>query len=320
MNTNIDDKYLLSVVVPAYNEEASLKAFHEAMSKVADSLSQYDFELLFINDGSTDRTQDILNELAAADRRVAFVTLSRNFGKEAAMLAGFDHAHGNCAVVMDADLQHPPKVITEMLEHWEQGFEDVYARRRTRGKEGWLRRRLTMLFYKILARSSRYEVLQNVGDFRLLDRKCINALKELRETERYTKGLYSWIGFRKKEILFDQEERRYGKSHWSLLQLSGLAIEGLVSFSKAPLRIATILGMLTGLGAFIYLIYTFIKALVYGDPVAGYPTLICVMLFLGSVQLICLGIIGEYLGRVFTESKHRPNYLVEEYHPMTKES
>ena len=315
-----NQRKIVSIIVPAYNEEASLKAFHVAMSQVADSLSQYDFELLFINDGSTDRTQDILNELAAADRRVAFVTLSRNFGKEAAMLAGFDHAHGSCAVVMDADLQHPPKVITEMLEQWEQGFEDVYARRRTRGKEGWLRRRLTMLFYKILARSSRYEVLQNVGDFRLLDRKCINALRELRETERYTKGLYSWIGFRKKEILFDQEERRYGKSHWSLLQLSGLAIEGLVSFSKAPLRIATILGMLTGLGAFIYLIYTFIKALVYGDPVAGYPTLICVMLFLGSVQLICLGIIGEYLGRVFTESKRRPNYLVKEYHPMTKES
>lgn len=313
-------KRIISIIVPAYNEEASLKAFYEAISQVADSLPEYDFELLFINDGSTDTTQDILNQLAATDARVAFVTLSRNFGKEAAMLAGFDHAHGDCAVVMDADLQHPPYVIREMLEQWEQGFEDVYARRRTRGKEGWLRRRLTMLFYHILARSSRYEVLQNVGDFRLLDRKCINALRELRETERYTKGLYSWIGFRKKEILFDQEERRYGKSHWSLLQLSGLAIEGLVSFSKAPLRIATILGMLTGLGAFIYLIYTFIKALVYGDPVAGYPTLICVMLFLGSVQLICLGIIGEYLGRVFTESKHRPNYLVEEYHPMSKES
>lgn len=312
------EKKLVSIIVPAYNEEASLRPFHEAVSAMMDNLPQYNFELLFINDGSTDKTQDILNELAAADGRVAFVSLSRNFGKEAAMLAGFDHAHGDCAVVMDADLQHPPHVVVEMLEQWEQGFEDVYARRHTRGKESWLRRRLTMLFYRILARSSRYEVLQNVGDFRLLDRKCINALRELRETERYTKGLYSWIGFRKKEIFFDQEERRYGKSHWSLLQLSGLAIEGLVSFSKAPLRIATILGMITGLGAFIYLIYTFIKALAYGDPVAGYPTLICVMLFLGSVQLICLGIIGEYLGRVFTESKHRPNYLVEEYHPLKK--
>lgn len=308
-------KKLVSIIVPAYNEEASLRPFHEVMSSVADGLSQYDFELLFINDGSTDSTQHILKELAATDGRVAFVTLSRNFGKESAMLAGFDHAHGDCAVVMDADLQHPPHVIAEMLQWWEQGFDDVYARRRTRGKEGWLRRRLTLLFYRILAHSSRYEVLQNVGDFRLLDRKCVDALRQLRETERYTKGLYSWIGFRKKEIQFDQDERRYGKSHWSLLQLTGLAVEGFVSFSTAPLRIATILGLLTGLGAFVYLVYTFVKALVYGDPVAGYPTLICVMLFLGSVQLICLGIIGEYLGRVFTESKRRPNYLVEEYHP-----
>jgi glycosyltransferase involved in cell wall biosynthesis len=309
------DRKLVSIIVPAYNEEASLLPFHEAVSQVADGLPQYDFELLYVNDGSTDATQRILQQLASKDRRVAFVTLSRNFGKEAAMLAGFDHARGDCAVVMDADLQHPPVVIVEMLQQWEEGFEDVYARRRTRGKESWLRRRLTMLFYRILARSSRYEVLQNVGDFRLLDRKCVNALRELRETERYTKGLYSWIGFRKKEILFDQEERRFGASHWSLLQLTGLAIEGLVSFSTAPLRIATVMGMITGLGAFVYLIYTFIKALAYGDPVAGYPTLICVMLFLGSVQLICLGIIGEYLGRVFTETKHRPNYLVEDYHP-----
>ena len=230
------------------------------------------------------------------------------------MLAGFDHACGQCAVIMDADLQHPPRVIGEMLQWWEHGYEDVYARRRTRGKEGRLRRWLTMKFYRLLARSTRFDVLQNVGDFRLLDRKCIDALRQLRETERYTKGLYSWIGFRKKEILFDQEERRYGESHWSFMQLMGLAVEGITSFTTAPLRLATIMGFITGIGAFIYLIYTFVKALVYGDPVAGYPTLICVILFLGAVQLICLGIIGEYLGRVFNESKRRPNYLVDSYH------
>ncbi|MBQ9356900.1 MAG: glycosyltransferase family 2 protein [Prevotella sp.] len=306
-------KKSVTLIVPAFNEEESLRPFYEQTLMTIDQLEDYDFELLFINDGSTDATQEILKELAAKDKRVAYIALSRNFGKEAAMLAGFDHARGDCAIVMDADLQHPPHVITEMLEQWELGYNDVYARRRTRGRESWLRRRLTMLFYRILARSSRYDVLQNVGDFRLLDRKCINALRELRETERYTKGLYSWIGFRKKEILFNQEERRYGKSHWSLLQLSGLAIEGFVSFSTAPLRLATVMGMLTGLGAFVYLIYTFVKAIAYGDPVAGYPTIICVMLFLGSVQLICIGIIGEYLGRVFNETKNRPNYLVEEY-------
>ena len=304
----------VSIIVPAYNEEASLQALYDAVCKVADSLPQYDIELLFVNDGSSDRTQHIIASLAGQDARVAYVELSRNFGKEAAMLAGFDHAKGHCAVVIDADLQHPPLVIAEMVHWWEQGYEDVYARRRTRGRESWLRRRLTMLFYRILARSTRFNMLQNVGDFRLLDRKCIDALRLLRESERYTKGLFSWIGFRKKEILFDQEERRYGESHWSLLQLTGFAVEGITSFTTAPLRIATLMGLITGIGAFAYLIYTFVKAVVYGDPVAGYPTLICVMLFLGAVQLICLGIIGEYLGRVFNEAKHRPIYLVEEYH------
>lgn len=308
-------KKRISIIVPAYNEEASLQKFYESLCQLADSLPAYDLELLFINDGSTDSTQAIIASLADLDHRVAFVNLSRNFGKEAAMLAGFDHAKGDCAVVIDADLQHPPHVIAEMLQWWEQGYEDVYARRRTRGKEGWLRRRLTMLFYRILARSTRFEMLQNVGDFRLLDRKCINALRQLRESERYTKGLFCWIGFRKKEILFNQEERRFGESHWSLLQLTGFAIEGITSFTTAPLRLATLLGFITGAGAFVYLFYTLVKAIIYGDPVAGYPTLICVMLFLGAVQLICLGIIGEYLGRVFNESKRRPIYLVEDYHP-----
>ena len=308
----------VSIIVPAYNEEASLQAFYDSMSKTMDELSDYDFELLFVNDGSRDGTQSIIEQLAEKDNRVAFVQLSRNFGKEAAMLAGFDHSTGHCSVVMDADLQHPPYVIVEMLKWWEEGYEDVYARRRTRGKESWLRRRLTMTFYYILARSSRYEVLQNVGDFRLLDRKCIDALCQLRESERYTKGLYSWIGFRKKEILFDQEKRRYGKSHWSLLQLAGLAIEGIISFSTAPLRLSTFVGFFTGIVAFLYLIYIFIKAVMYGDPVAGYPTLICVMLFLGAVQLICLGILGEYLGRIFNESKHRPNYYVEKSHSASR--
>ena len=296
-------KKKVSIIVPAYNEEASLQALYESVCQLADTLSAYDVELLFINDGSTDTTQDIITSLADKDHRV-----------EAAMLAGFDHAKGDCAVVIDADLQHPPRVIAEMLQWWEQGYEDVYARRRTRGKESWLRRRLTLLFYHILARSTRFNVLQNVGDFRLLDRKCIEALRQLRESERYTKGLYSWIGFRKKDVLFDQEDRRYGESHWSLLKLTAFAIEGITSFTTAPLRLATLLGFITGAGAIVYLIYTLVKAIIYGDPVAGYPTLICVMLFLGAVQLICLGIIGEYLGRVFNEAKHRPIYLVEDYH------
>ena len=308
-------KKKVSIIIPAYNEEASLQALHERLCEETQLLNDYDFELLFVNDGSTDGTQRLIADMARQDPRVAYIELSRNFGKEAAMLAGFDHVTGDCCVVMDADLQHPPSVIGQMLPWWEQGYEDVYARRRTRGREGWMRHRLTMLFYRILDRSTRFNVLQNVGDFRLLDRKCIDALRQLRESERYTKGLFSWIGFRKKDILFDQEQRRYGESHWSLTKLTAFAIEGITSFTTAPLRIATLMGLITGMGAFAYLVYTFVKAIAYGDPVAGYPTLICVMLFLGSVQLVCLGIIGEYLGRVFNESKQRPIYLVEDYHP-----
>lgn len=301
---------LITIIIPAYNEEESLCPLYDQLCQMMAGNSSYAFELLFINDGSTDSTQLKIEQLAERDPRVSYIELSRNFGKENAMLAGFDHACGDCCVIIDADLQHPPHVISQMIGWWEQGYEDVYAKRRSRGKESWLRRWLTMKFYKLLAHSSRYDVLQNVGDFRLLDRKCIVALQQLRESERYTKGMFSWIGFRKKEIVFDQEERQYGKSHWSFMQLTSFAVEGITSFSIAPLRFATIMGFMTGVGAFIYLIYTFVKALAYGDPVAGYPTLICVMLFLGSVQLICLGIIGEYLGRVFNESKHRPIYII----------
>jgi glycosyltransferase involved in cell wall biosynthesis len=307
-------KKLVSIIVPAYNEEASLQPFYDAMKSLFAEVSAYDFELLFVNDGSRDGTQDIIERLAASDRNVAYIQLSRNFGKESAMLAGFDHVTGDCAVIIDADLQDPPYVIKEMLEWWEQGYDDVYGRRCSRGKESMMRHWLTMRFYQLLARCSRFEVLQNVGDFRLLDRKCIDALRQLREQERYTKGLYSWIGFKKKEVVFNREDRQYGQSHWSLWQLSGLAIAGLTSFTTAPLRLATFLGFLTGFSAIVYLLFTIVKVLLYGDPVAGFPTLICVMLFLGSVQLICLGIIGEYLGRVFSESKNRPNYLVEKKH------
>lgn len=305
---------LVSIIVPVYNEEESLLVFHDSVTQVIDTLSNYDWEILYINDGSTDQTQAIIQQLFEKDKRIAFLQLSRNFGKENAMLAGFDYAHGNCAIVMDADLQDSPDLITDMLSNWEQGYEDVYAKRRSRGKESWLRRKCSMLFYNILERSIRFEVLKNVGDFRLLDRKCIDALKQLRENERYTKGLYCWIGFNKKEIVFDWGNRQYGKSHWDYFSLIGLAFDGIISFTTAPLRLSTILGFLTGFGAIVYFIWTLIKVIIWGDPVAGFPTLISVILILGSVQLICIGILGEYLGRVFNESKQRPNYLVSNYH------
>ena len=228
------------------------------------------------------------------------------------MLAGFDHASGDAVVVMDADLQHPPEVIGQLLEGWEEGYDDVYARRESRGREPLLRRWLSLAYYHLLQHSTRLNVLPNVGDFRLLDRKCIDALKGLRERARNTKGLYAWIGFKKKEITFVQGDRKEGKSSFNIWRLLKLAMDGITSFTTAPLRIATLLGLIVSLGAFFYMCYVLVKTLIMGDPVAGFPTLIVAILFLSGVQLLSIGIIGEYLGRVFIETKERPVYLIRE--------
>lgn len=309
----------VSIIIPCYNEQEALPHLYDSVKAVMDQLPQYQWELLFIDDGSTDRTAEIIGRFYEKDARVSSVSLSRNFGKERAMLAGFDYCRGDCCVVMDADLQDPPMLIKEMLTYWEQGYEDVYARRRNRWKEPWLRRKFTMAYYYLLEKTTRFDTLKNAGDFRLLDRKCIDALRQTRESERYTKGLFSWIGYRKKEISFERADRRYGATHWNLLQLAGLALDGLTSFSVVPLRFATIVGLFTALITLIYLVWTLIKVAIWGDPVAGFPTLICVILFLGAVQLISIGILGEYVGRIFNETKHRPVYLVEEYKNHNKE-
>lgn len=310
----MSSRKLVSIVVPCYNEQESLPYLYDAVNGIMAGLPQYRWDLLLVNDGSRDHTMDIIRDLAKNDNRVSFVDLSRNFGKENAMLAGFDYVKGDCMVLMDADLQDPPALIPTMLEYWEKGYDDVYAKRRDRGKESWLRRRFSLLFYWLLDKSTRFEVLKNVGDFRLLDRRCIDALRQLRESERYTKGLFCWIGYRKREIIFDRADRQHGASHWNFFQLAGLAVEGLTSFTVSPLRWATYIGGLIGLGAIAYLVWTLVKVAIWGDPVAGFPTLISVILFLGASQLIAIGILGEYLGRIFNESKHRPVYLVEEYH------
>lgn len=311
--TNYNMKKLVSLLVPCYNEEASLPKLYEEIYKLMEAESSYDWEVLFVNDGSRDNTIGIIKELYDKDRRVAYVDLSRNFGKENAMLAGFDYVKGDCMVIMDADLQDPPSLIPDMLKYWEEGYDDVYAKRNSRGKESWLRRKLSMLFYYILDHSTRYEVLRNVGDFRLLDRKCIDALKELRENERYTKGLFCWIGYKKKEITFDRGNRIAGQSNWGYNALFNLAIEGITSFTTAPLRIATFVGLIVAIWALGYMAWIIAKVLIWGDPVQGYPTIMTVMLFLGAMQLIAIGILGEYIARIFNESKNRPTYLVNEY-------
>ena len=303
----------ISILIPCYNEEKSLPLLYPELVKLMDGNPNYEWELMFVNDGSRDDTLKVLQQLRQQDKRVNYVDLSRNFGKENAMLAGFDYVTGDCMVIIDADLQHPPTLIPEMIKHWEAGFDDVYAKRRSRGKESWLRRRLSLLFYKLLQSSSRFDVLQNVGDFRLLDRKCINALKRMRESERYTKGMYSWIGFNKKEVEFDQGDRLAGDSSWNFRRLFSFALDGITSFTNAPLRISTMMGFVVSVCAFLYMIYVFCKALIYGDPVQGYPTLVILVLFLGGIQLLSLGIIGEYIGRIYNETKNRPDYIVRQF-------
>lgn len=308
----IDSRRRVTILVPCYNEELTLGRLYAALRPVMDSESGYEWQLLLVNDGSRDATMRAVRELRAADPRVCYVDLSRNFGKERAMLAGFDHASGDCLVVMDADLQDPPALIPQMLRLWEQGYDDVYARRKSRGRESWLRRRLSLLFYAILERSTRFEVLKNVGDFRLLDRRCVDALREMRESERYTKGMFCWIGYRKREIVFDRGDRVAGESAWSFLSLFNLAVEGIVSFTTAPLRFSTLLGLVIAVAAFVLGAFYVAKTVFCGDPVQGFTTIITVVLFMGGVQLMSIGILGEYVGRIFNESKHRPVYLVRE--------
>ncbi|MEB4783696.1 glycosyltransferase family 2 protein [Paenibacillus polymyxa] len=303
----------ITILIPAYNEEEVIYQLYSRLTKVIDSITGYNFELLFVNDGSKDNTVEIIKNLGKKDRRISLVDLSRNFGKEVAMIAGLDFSVGDAVVIIDADLQDPPELIVEMIKYWEQGYDDVYAKRATRAGETWFKKWTASSFYKLLQRMSRIPIQENTGDFRLLDRRCIEALKQLRETQRYTKGMFSWIGFNKKEILFNRDSRAAGETKWNYYKLLDLAIEGITSFTTAPLRLSAMLGVFISIGAFFYMIFIIIRTLIFGGSVAGYASLMTVILFLGGIQLLSLGIIGEYLGRVFNETKSRPLYFVKEY-------
>ena len=301
----------VSLLIPAYNEQESLPLLYQKIVEVTDTLPQYEWEFMFVNDGSKDNTLDRLQNLRANDKRVNYVDLSRNFGKEIAMLAGFDFATGDCLVIIDADLQDPPELIPEMIKYWEEGYEDVYAKRKTREGESFMKKFTSKLYYAILQRMTSIPIQCDTGDFRLLDRKCINALKQIRESQRYTKGMFSWIGFNKKELLFDRAPRVAGTTKWNYWKLCNLAIEGITSFTITPLRVASVMGIVVSLVAFAYMLVTVFRTLIWGNPVAGYSSLMAVMLFLGGIQLLFLGIQGEYLGRIFNETKNRPVYFVE---------
>ncbi len=296
-----------------YNEEESLPYLYDRLVRLGEKIEHYTLEFLFVNDGSSDNSLNMVKELREIDARVCYLSLSRNFGKEVAMGAAFDYVNGDSVVIIDADLQDPPELILEMLKYYEEGYDDVYAKRKSREGETWLKKMTSKTFYRVLHTVSRVPIQQDTGDFRLLSRRAIEALKSFPEKQRYTKGMFSLIGFKKIAIEFDRDPRVAGSTKWNYFKLMELAIEGITSFTLAPLRISTYIGIITSLCAMIYATFIFIKTVIYGIDVPGYASLMCVVLFLGGVQLLCLGVIGEYLGRIFIEAKARPLYFIDEY-------
>ena len=304
----------ITLLIPVYNEESVLPQLFKRLDEFTKNTPNYQFEFLFINDGSTDKSFSIIAEQSKKDSRISYINLSRNFGKEIAMIAGIDHVKSDALVIIDADLQDPPELIQEMISYWEDGYDDVYARRNNRQGETWLKKKTSQWYYRILQKSTNIPIQVDTGDFRLLDRRCIEALQKFRESQRNTKAIFSWIGYKKKEIFYDRDPRLSGQTKWNYRKLLNLAIDGITSFTTAPLRMATIFGFIISLIAFIWIIYLLVRPLFGVSTGAGYSSLMAVILFLGGVQLLSLGIIGEYIGRIFIETKNRPLYLIEEYH------
>jgi len=310
----------ITILIPCYNEEETIPLFYSRIRPVIDSLDE-EVELLFVNDGSRDGTLERIKELKKRDPRVRYLDLSRNYGKEIAMAAGFDYASGDAVINIDCDLQDPPELIPEMIRCWkEEGCDDVYAQRNKRNGESWFKRFSAHVFYRLLARLAPIPVPVDTGDYRLLSRRAVEALRSMRESQRYTKGLYSIIGFKKKAIPYDREPRAAGKTKWNYVKLLGLAMEGITTFSVLPLRLSTFIGIFTSFAAFLYMAYIVLRTLLYGVDFPGYASLVSFVLFLGGLQLLALGILGEYVGRIFMETKRRPLYFVNEYSGETDDS
>ncbi|MEO7200283.1 MAG: glycosyltransferase family 2 protein [Dokdonella sp.] len=307
----------LTVIVPAYNEGSGLRAFHQRLTTVLDTLS-LQCSVLYVDDGSSDDSYAIMSELRA-DPRVATLRLSRNFGKELALTAGLDHADADAVVVIDADLQDPPELIPTLVQYWQEGYDVVFATRASRAGETGFKKFTSSAFYRVMESLSQTPIPRDTGDYRLISRRALAALGRLRERQRFMKGLFTWVGFRQKSVVYNRDPRFAGESKWNYWKLWNFAIDGITSFSSAPLKVATYAGLLTSLVAFGFGLLVLGKAILHGDPVAGYPSLMVAILFLGGVQLMALGVIGEYLGRLYNESKQRPLYLIDEYLPSDPE-
>ncbi|WP_254073154.1 glycosyltransferase family 2 protein [Acidisphaera sp. S103] len=303
----------LCVVVPAFNEAAGIEEFHRRLSAAMTALGPW--RVIYVNDGSTDDTLAILKQLRAGDSRVALVNLSRNFGKEIAMTAGLDHATGDAIIVIDADLQDPPELIPRLVAAWRDGYDIVYAQRSVRMGETWLKKTTANLFYRLMQDVGNVKLPRDTGDFRLMSWRVVEAVRSLREGHRFMKGLFAWVGFPSQAILYERAPRHAGTTKWNYWKLWNFAIEGITSFTVMPLKIASYLGLAVSAFASLFILQLVVRTILFGNPVAGYPSLMAVVLFLGGVQLLTLGVIGEYLGRVFNETKQRPLYFVESFLP-----
>jgi polyisoprenyl-phosphate glycosyltransferase len=299
------------VIVPVYNEAGGIETFHQRLSAVMNQLGSW--KVLYVNDGSTDESLAVLKDLRGQDQAVALINLSRNFGKEAAMTAGLDYAQGDAVIVIDADLQDPPEIIPRLAAAWRQGYDVVYAQRGSREGETWLKKTTASLFYRLMRDVGQVPLPRNTGDFRLISWRVVEALHLLEERHRFMKGLYAWVGFPTTAVVYDRAPRHAGTTKWNYWKLWNFAIEGITSFTVMPLKVASYFGFCIFVLSLIYIVQLIIRTVMFGNPVAGYPSLMAVLLFLGGVQLLTLGIIGEYLGRTFNEAKQRPIYLVESY-------
>jgi glycosyltransferase involved in cell wall biosynthesis len=304
----------LTVVVPAYNESEGLRDFHARLAAVLDGMD-VESAVLYVDDGSRDDTYAVMCALRDADARVSTLKLARNFGKELALTAGLDHVEAGAAVVIDADLQDPPELIPTFVQHWREGYDVIYGTRASRAGETGFKKMTASGFYRVMERLSSTPIPRDTGDFRLLSRRALDALKLVRERQRFMKGLFTWVGYRQLPVVYHRDPRHAGQTKWNYWKLWNFAIDGITSFSGAPPKLATYIGLATALLAFVSALWVFGKALLLGDPVRGYPSLMVVVLFLGGMQLMALGVFGEYLGRLYVEAKQRPLYLVDEYHP-----
>lgn len=308
---------LLTVVVPCYNEEEAIPFFYEEMLKTIEVFNKdfpsVEFEMLFIDDGSKDKTLKVLREYNEKDKRVRYVSFSRNFGKEAGIYAGLDNAKGDYVVIMDADLQDPPSLLPEMFKAvTEEGFDSAATRRVTRKGEPVIRSFFARMFYKLMARISKTEIVDGARDYRIMTRQMVDAILSMGEYNRFTKGIYGWVGFETKWFEYENVERVAGETKWSFWKLFMYSIEGVIGFSTAPLVISSFFGILCMLLAFVMIVFTIIRKLIYGDPTSGWPSLVCIIMLIGGMQLSCIGIVGEYLAKTYLETKHRPIYIAKE--------